>query len=321
MKRKVLITGGAGYLGTVLVRRLLKAGYLIRVLDNLAHGVDAVRSLKGVEFIKGDIRDLDLLEFSMKGAGAIVHLAALVGDRACQDRPNEAQEINFYATLRLVDLAANRVERFIYPSTCSIYGRSTESEVNENSCPNPISLYAKTKVASEDLLKYACDHFTPCVLRLATLYGISPRMRFDLLINEFTLQAFQNKEIWIYAGERWRPFLHVEDAARAIQLCLEAPTSKINGRIFNVGAGGENYNIPDLKGIFEAVIPEARVCFTHRFKDVRSYKVSFKRVEKELNFTNKLVVKKGIKEIYRALTQGNFRDHQSQKYYNHRISE
>lgn len=323
MNKKVLITGGAGYAGSVVTRRLLNAGYSVRVLDNLIYGVDTISVLSDnpkFEFIKGDIRDTKTLVKAVEDIDSIIHLAAIVGDPACAQRGDVAIGTNYSATLKLAELSSKYSEdeiRFIYASTCSVYGISG-GVADEQSPLNPVSLYARTKIKSERILNFTNQNFIPCILRLSTLYGLSPRMRFDLLINEFALRAFYEKEITIYSGERWRPFLHVDDVARAFQICLEAPISKIKAQVFNVGSDSENYDISKIGTYFERQVPDIRVNFTEKIKDIRSYKVSFQKIKKQLGFETEKNIGDGIKEIYHSLQNGNFRDYSDKKYYNHR---
>jgi len=322
INRKILITGGGGYLGSVVVRKLLKAGYTIRVLDNLVYGVNTIEGLLNnpkVEFIKGDVRNVETLKKAIEGVDSIIHLAAIVGDPACAQREEVATETNYIATLKLADLVSKYSKdaiRFIYASTCSVYGIGSDV-VDEQSQLNPVSLYARTKINAEKMLNITNSCFIPCIMRLSTLYGLSPRMRFDLLINEFTLSAFNEKEITIYAGERWRPFIHIDDVARAFQMCLEVPISKIKAKIFNVGSDSENYDLSKIGEYFERQIPDIQVNFTEQIKDVRSYKVSFRKIKGELGFKTEKNVEDGIREIYYSLQHGNFRDYRDKKYYNH----
>lgn len=322
-KKSVLVTGGAGYIGSVVVRKLLKAGYNIRILDNLTYGVDTTSVLLNnpkVEFINGNIRDVEIVKKAIEEVDSIIHLAAIVGDPACAQREEVATETNYIATLKLADLVSKYSKdaiRFIYASTCSVYGIGS-ALVDEQSPLNPVSLYARTKIDAEKILNFTNQCFIPCILRLSTVYGLSPRMRFDLLINEFTLSAFYEKEITIYAGERWRPFIHINDVARAFQMCLEAPISKIKTQIFNVGSDSENYDLSKIGKYFERVIPDIQIKFNEQIKDVRSYKVSFRKIRKELGFKTEKKVEDGIREIYNSLQNGNFRDYYDNKYYNHR---
>lgn len=320
---KLLITGGAGYIGAIIVRKLLNAGYSIRVLDNLMYGVDTISLLLNnpkLEFINGDVRDTKILKRAIEDMDSIIHLAAIVGDLACAQRENIARETNYIATLRMAELVSKyskKAIRFIYASTCSVYGIGSDV-VDEQSQLTPVSLYARTKINAEKILNFTNQYFVPCILRLSTVYGLSPRMRFDLLINEFTLSAFYEKEITIYAGERWRPFIHIDDVARAFQMCLEAPISKIKAQIFNVGSDSENYDLPKIGRYFERQILGIQVNFTEQKKDIRSYKVSFRKIKKDLGFQTEKNVEDGIREIYFSVQNGNFRDYLDKKYYNHR---
>jgi nucleoside-diphosphate-sugar epimerase len=318
----VLVTGGAGYLGSVLVRKLLELNYNVRVVDNLTYTVDTTSALlknPTFEFINGDIRDTETLKKAIENIDAVIHLAAIVGDPACSQKENIAIETNQIAPLKLAELISKQSKsliRFIYASTCSVYGVSG-GIADEKSSLNPVSLYARTKINAENILNFSNQYFAPCILRMSTLYGLSPRMRFDLLVNEFACQAFNEKKITIYAGERWRPFLHLDDAARAFQMCLDAPISKIKSQIFNVGSDSENYDLSKMGEHFARQIPGTQINITKQIRDIRSYKVSFKKIKNELGFETKKSVEDGIREIYHSLKEGNFRDYLDQKYYNH----
>jgi nucleoside-diphosphate-sugar epimerase len=320
---KVLVTGGAGYLGSVLVKKLLELDYSVRVVDNLTYGVDTTSALlknPRFEFINGDIRDAGTLEKAIENIDSVIHLAAIVGDPACAQRENAAIETNQIVPLKLAELISKHskeLTRFIYASTCSVYGISS-GVADEQSPLNPVSLYARTKINAEKILDFTNQRFIPCILRLSTLYGLSPRMRFDLLINEFACRAFNEKEITIYAGERWRPLLHIDDAARAFQMCLDAPISKIEAQIFNVGSDSENYDLSKLGEYFARQVPGTQINITEQIKDIRSYKVNFQKIKKELGFETGKTVEDGIREIYCSLKEGKFRDGLfDKKYYNH----
>src|ERR1700678_1517882 len=228
----VLITGGAGYIGSTLGPLLLSAGHQVRVLDDLAHGGESLLGIwchAGFEFIRGDIRDPAMLRNAVSGRDAVVHLAAVVGDPACSRQPERARTTNLDASLALIEESQRAgVGRFIFASTCSNYGKMKEPDqyVDEASEISPISLYAETKVAVETaLLQSGCDnHWCPTPLRFSTVYGVSPRMRFDLTVNEFTMEMLTKKHLKVFGEQFWRPYIHVHDAARPIQFSLSSPT-------------------------------------------------------------------------------------------------
>ncbi len=312
----VLITGGAGYLGSVLTRHLLNEQHEVRVLDSLLHGpqdhLSDLATVKEFEFIEGDIRDVDVVGSALCGIDAVVHLAGIVGDPACAKEPELAQEVNFDASIQLHSLAVSAdVKRFLFASTCSNYGRMLDATgyVNEKSELRPVSLYARSKVEFEQYLLAKCEHGLPptgmpILLRFATLFGTSPRMRFDLTVNEFTRDLLQDRELVVYGEQFWRPYVHVHDAARAILLALEAPAEDVGGEVFNVGDTSENYKKGQLVSmICDAVGGELEIERVKKDEDPRDYRVSFDRIKKTLGFEITRTVPQGIQEVMSSLTK------------------
>ncbi|MBL0198918.1 MAG: NAD(P)-dependent oxidoreductase [Chitinophagaceae bacterium] len=247
---KVLVTGGAGYIGSVLVRQLLNKGYQVRALDSLKFGGDALYDVMlnpNFEFMKGDVRNADDVDKALVGIDAVAHLAAIVGDPACKKFSFEANETNWDGSVLLFNKAeAAGVKRFVFSSTCSNYGKMSDpnSFVVETSELNPVSLYAELKVKFEKYLIEDKKDSLMCstALRFSTVYGFSPRIRFDLTVNEFTRNAFVHGEQEIWGQQFWRPYCHVEDLARSVVLVLESPVEKVKANVFNVGSTEENYN-------------------------------------------------------------------------------
>ncbi len=221
---KVLVTGGAGYVGSVVSRTLLAGGHDVRVLDSLRYGGRALLGCYQGErfaFIRGDIRSADVVRRALDGQEAVVHLAAIVGDPACSREPDLAREINLDASLQLFDLSRRQgVQRFVFASTCSNYGKMPDAStyMTEESALRPVSHYAEMKVAVERALLNGSAVPPPAtsVLRFATVFGLSPRMRFDLTVNEFTMELLTKRRLTVYAEQFWRPYVHVRDAAQAI---------------------------------------------------------------------------------------------------------
>ena len=210
------------------------------------------------------------------------------------------------------------IKRFVYASSCSVYGASTEMS-DERSSLNPVSLYARAKIGSEQiLLGLNGPDFHPVILRLATVYGLSPRPRFDLVVNLLTAKAACEGEITIFGGEQWRPFVHVADVARAIVLCLQAPMVNVKARVFNVGANEQNYTISQVGDLIQRIVPDAQVINHGEDKDKRDYHVSFSRIQRELNFCPSRSVEDGIREIEAALQNGEIRDYLDGKYSNYK---
>jgi nucleoside-diphosphate-sugar epimerase len=315
----VLVVGGAGYIGSIVVRMLLKRGFRVRVLDNLVYGASAIEDVFGhprLEFTRGDCRNIQDVVSAMRGAGAVIHLAAIVGDPACDQDHKTAQEINYAATRMMVEIAkGEQVQRFIFASSCSVYGAS-EQVMDENSKVQPISLYADTKVDSEQaLLAAANSSFHPTILRFATIFGLSPRPRFDLVVNLLTAKALKERVVTIYNGEQWRPFLHVADAAAAIVRVLQAPVGLVGGQIYNVGDSRLNYTLTDVAAKLVKFFPNTRVEHIEN-SDRRSYRVSFEKIKGHLGFTCSKTLEDGIHEIKAAFENGQISDYGAALYSN-----
>lgn len=311
-KRKVLITGAAGYIGSILTRLLLDKGYFVIGLDNLRFGGESLLELfnkDNFKFINADIRDGSRLDQILKDISFVVHLAAIVGDPACRQEPELAKEVNLYASKELYKIANKKgVERFIFASTCSNYGKMIDNNgyVSEESPLKPVSLYAETKVEVEKfLLEQNRDNAClPVILRFATVYGISPRMRFDLTVNEFTRELALGKELVIYGEQFWRPYCHVVDLARSVVLALESPKEKVAFDVFNVGDTSENYQKKMIVSELLKFFPKAKIKYVHRDEDPRDYRVSFEKIKKRLGFKITKRVSDGILQIKEALEKG-----------------
>jgi nucleoside-diphosphate-sugar epimerase len=315
----VLITGGAGYIGSTLAPLLLAAGHEVCVLDHLAYGGE---SLLGVwchpefEFVRGDIRDRTTVRSALSGRDAVVHLAAVVGDPACARQPDLTRATNLDASLALIEESQQAgVGRFIFASTCSNYGKMKDANqfVDEESELRPVSLYAETKVAVEMALLRSGrnDDWCPTPLRFSTVYGVSPRMRFDLTVNEFTMEMLTKKHLKVFGEQFWRPYIHVWDAARAIQLVLTSPAANVGSCVFNVGATDQNFQKQQLVELIRPYAPDALVEFVPKTEDPRDYRVSFARITKQLGFKTTRTVAQGVGEVARLVRQnvvGNFGD-------------
>ena len=322
MRRRIVVTGAAGYIGSVLVRQLLARGDEVLGLDRLLFGDHGVRDLAGeagFRLVEADLRFPETYAGVLRGADAIVHLAAIVGDPACSREPELARETNLVASSRLLEEASRAgVERFVFASTCSNYGRFEDVEhCTEDTPLNPLSLYARTKVEFEQrLLKPGRPGLIPTCLRFSTAYGPSPRMRFDLTVNEFTRDVALERPLEIYGRQFWRPYCHTTDLARACVQVLEADHETVAYRVFNVGATAENYRKQDLADILLELRPEADIRFVHKEEDPRDYKVSFARIARELAFETTVTVSEGIAELFRLLAAGSFPSPCSDRYCN-----
>jgi nucleoside-diphosphate-sugar epimerase len=311
MSKRILVTGGAGYIGSVVVSELLRRGFAVRVLDALLHGsVTPLLPLWGVkdyEFVLGDVRDAETRQSALDGVDAVVHLAAIVGDPACARDPELATAVNFEATRALLDdVVAAGVGRFVFASTCSNYGKMNGGSLaTEDFELRPVSLYAETKVAAElAVLEHARSGLGACCLRFATVYGASPRMRFDLTVNEFARDASLSGELVVYGEHFWRPYVHVRDAARAVALAVDASADEVAGEVFNVGETSENYRKADIVEILKKRLPSMQVRFVPKDEDPRDYRVSFAKVKDRLGFIAERSVADGIDEVISLLRHG-----------------
>lgn len=301
----ILVTGGAGYIGSSLAPLLLAEGHRVRVLDALLHGGEPLLGIWAhpcFEFVRGDICDRASVKAAVAGIEGVVHLAAVVGDPACARQPERARAVNLQASLALIEESQRAgVSRFLFASTCSNYGKMKDADkyVDEETELRPVSLYAETKVAVEKaLLQSACaGKWCPTPMRFATIFGVSPRMRFDLTVNEFTMEMLTKKRLKVFGEQFWRPYVHVRDAARAIQLVLSSPPAKVDAAVFNVGATDQNFQKQQLVEMIRPYAPEAVVEFVHKEEDPRDYRVSFTLITERLGFKITRTVADGIEEV------------------------
>ncbi len=323
-KKKVLVTGAAGYIGSILVRLLLNKGYEVIAYDNLRFGGESLVELfnnKNFRFIKADVRDTEKIKEAINGIDYVVHLAAIVGDPACAKEPELAKEINLEATENIYKVSEEYgVKRFVFASTCSNYGKMKDSEgyVDETSPLRPVSLYAETKVQVELFLlnQPKTNICKPVILRFSTVYGVSPRMRFDLTVNEFTRDLTLGKELIIYGEQFWRPYCHVQDLARSVVLALESPEEKVAFEVFNVGDTNENYQKRMIVEEIKKVVPDAKIKYVQKDEDPRDYRVSFEKIKKQLGFKITMTVPEGIRQIKEVVEKGIISNPYDSKYKN-----
>jgi nucleoside-diphosphate-sugar epimerase len=299
--KRVLVLGGAGYLGSALMPKLLEKAYKVRLLDSFVYGdgsIAGIRSHPDFEVFKGDVREIHSVVDAMRDCEAVIDLAAIVGDPACDENRRLAVEINRAATRMLIDIARGcGVRRFLFASSCSVYGAS-QFLMDEFSAPSPISTYAQTKVDSEKLLlEVASRDFHPTILRLGTLFGLSPRPRFDLVVNLLTARAAATGKITVFNGQQWRPFLHVRDAARAFMLCMEAEPAVVAGEIFNVGDYNLNHRLADVSKLVASIVPHVEISHVDN-GDQRNYRVSVDKIHCRLGFRTEITLEEGIRELY-----------------------
>lgn len=328
-ERHAVITGGAGYIGSLLTSELLRTGWRVTVLDSLLFGGESLIGFlhhPNFHFVKTDVTEPRAVRDSLKGSWpkphAVIHLAAIVGFPACQAVGRQAAwKYNVESTKLVLEQAAGLgSERFVFASTYSNYGLSPDGRpVTEESPLNPQSLYAETKIAAEQYLLSQKDSVTaPLLFRFATLYGISPRTRFDLIVNQFVLEAFTRRELIIYQRGYSRSFVHVRDVVRGILLGLDAPDAKVRAQVYNLGAENGNYTKDEivnlvLKRMPETVVEHKDLTFGG---DMRDITVSFEKIRRELGYQTTLTVDDGIRELVFALKSGLIRNPHDEKYRN-----
>jgi nucleoside-diphosphate-sugar epimerase len=316
----VLVIGGAGYIGSALVPLLLEKGHRVRLLDVLLFGegpIEGVIHHPQLELVRGDFRNVESVLQAMDGIDAVVHLGAIVGDPACKLDESLTIDVNLVSTQMIALIAKSRkVPRFIFASTCSVYGAS-DSLLDESSETRPLSLYGKTKLASEQVvLELASDRFNPTVFRFATIYGLSGRTRFDLVVNLMAARARLDGEISVHGGNQWRPFVHVEDAARAIVAAIDAKPSLVAGEVFNVGSDAQNYTITQIAELVHQRVVDAKVHIDEGQEDRRNYRVSFAKIVKRLGFKPKWTVEEGIQQVLEAIARGEISHYDDPRYSN-----
>ncbi|HWY93116.1 MAG TPA: NAD-dependent epimerase/dehydratase family protein [Chthoniobacterales bacterium] len=317
--RAVLILGGAGYIGSCLVRKLLAAGRKVRVMDSLIYGDYSLHDVLGhpnLEVRVGDCRKLQDVVAAVKDTDSVIHLAAIVGDPACEVDRQTSRETNYAATRMLIEVAkGNGNCRLIFSSSCSVYG-ATDLLMDEYSNVLPISLYAQTKVDSEEaLLEARSPDFHPVILRLATVFGLSYRTRFDLIVNLLTAKAHSEGMITIFNGTQWRPFIHVQDVADGICQVLSAPIDVVSGETYNLGDSRMNFTLGQLAGKVLAEIPATRVEYVEN-SDRRNYRVSFEKIRNQIGFECQWTLEDGVREIKRAFESKFITDYRDARYSN-----
>ncbi len=319
---QVLVVGGAGYIGSLLVERLLEKGYRVRVLDSLLYGGEPLRPVgnhRNFELIVGDCRNIQDVVRAVRGVESIIHLAAIVGDPACNQEHGPALETNYAATRMLIEIAKGHgVGRLLFASSCSVYG-GTDVEMDENAAVEPISLYGRTKVDSERaLLDAKSDTFHPIVLRFATVFGLGYRHRFDLVVNLLTAKACQDGVITIFNGQQWRPFIHVRDLVEAIVCVLDAPVRLVGGEILNVGDTRLNHTLTEVAAVIRGAFPKVRVEQVNN-SDLRNYRVNFDKLLRHTGFRARYTLRDGVEEIREAFERGLIADYTDLRYHNQRF--
>lgn len=313
----ILVTGGAGYVGSHLTRKLLARGYRVRVLDNLMyghHGLAELGAHPDLELLSGDVgAERDLVR-AVKGARTVVALAAIVGDAACDVDPGRTMAINYESTRHTLTASrAAGVERLVFASSCSVYGANGNDLLHEGSHLNPVSLYARTRIMSEETLLDQRE-IEVVVLRLATVCGVSPRMRFDLMVNTMTACATAQGTIRVTGAKQWRPHLHVQDAAEAFRLAVEAPLTE--EKVFNVGSDAQNFTVGEIAERVAQRIPGTHIDYAPNGHDLRSYRVCFDRIRSVFGFQPELTVDHAISEVGQLMSSGVVGDFRNEQFHN-----
>lgn len=318
--KKVFVTGGAGYVGAVLVPALIDEGHSVKVLDLYLYGDDVLDSVKespNLVQVKGDIRDRALLEKEVPGYDTVIHLACISNDPSYELDPELGKSINYDAFVELVDVAKNcGVGNFIYASSSSVYGIKEESEVTEDLASDPLTDYSKYKSLCEGiLLEAATDDFIVTVIRPATVCGYSPRLRLDLTVNILTNHAINNGEIKVFGGEQKRPNLHIKDMAGLYVFLLQQEDEKIQRKIYNVGY--ENYKVREIAEMVQKTLGEGISIITSPTDDNRSYHVSSRRIKEELGFVPSHTIEEAILDLKEAFESGKIPNSmEDEKYFN-----
>jgi nucleoside-diphosphate-sugar epimerase len=317
------VTGGAGYLGSALTRLLLGRGYRVCVLDAelFGSGLSDLAHEERLEVIRGDVRSIADLSRAFRSAEAVIHLAAIVGDAACQVDPDVTWTTNLQATKLVVEACRHyAIPRLLFASTCSVYGASDDLLLNEGSILQPVSLYAQTRIDSELVCLGANGPaFTTSCLRMATLYGLSARMRYDLVVNIMAARAVREGIVTVFGGAQWRPLVHVADAAAAFVLALEAPAELVGGEVFNVGANEQNFRIREVGETIARVFGVDIETRPPSADDLRNYRVSFDKAAHYLDFVTHRTVEDASREIGDFLKGHPEIDHRDERYLNHRF--
>jgi nucleoside-diphosphate-sugar epimerase len=321
---KVIVTGGAGYVGSVLIPKLLKAGHTVKVIDLFLYGEEVLDSVKNdpkLTLVKGDIRDSKMLEKELKGFDAVIHLACISNDPSYELDPELGKSINYDATVSLIDISKKLgIKRFVYASSSSVYGIKEEENVTEDLPLEPLTDYSKYKMLGEKyLLSQRAPGFVVLVLRPATVCGYSPRLRLDLSVNILTNLAVNKNKITVFGGEQKRPNIHIEDMTDLYVKTLEYPDEKIDGKIFN--AGYDNMKMKDIADTVKTVVSKEMGrnnidIVTTPTNDNRSYHVSSEKIQKELGFSAKRSVADAVHSLVTAYKAGKISNPDDPRYCN-----
>tara|TARA_B100002019_G_scaffold293389_1_gene320672 strand:+ start:8164 stop:9147 length:984 start_codon:yes stop_codon:yes gene_type:complete len=297
MMKNIFLIGGGGYVGSALVPKLLELGYNVAVYDLFIYGKEVLENHKNLSLIKGDVRDLKLLETKLKGFDFIIHLACISNDPSFELNPKLGKTINLDCFRPLVEIAKKQnIKRFIYASSSSVYGIKAEKNVIESLSLEPLTDYSKYKVECEKILnEYTSDNFETVIIRPATVCGYAKRQRLDLVVNILTNLAFNNRKIKVFGGEQLRPNIHIEDMADIYLKVLIADKNLVNGEIFN--AGYDNFKVMDIALAVKDILGDDIIIETYPTDDNRSYHVSSEKIQKTLNFLPKYTIRDAIRDL------------------------
>jgi nucleoside-diphosphate-sugar epimerase len=307
---KVLVLGGAGFIGSALCPYLHERGDEVTVLDTVLFEEQEGTSLP-CALVRGDIRDINDLLPALVEADAVVNLAAISNDPASDLKPELTWEINYKANELISQLCQTTGKRVVYASSCSVYGFSKDGVFDEGSRLNPITLYAQTKMLSEQL--YLHENVDSVILRFATVYGYSAMPRFDLVVNTMIGSGLFNKKITVNGGNQWRPVVHVKDVCKSIHLALHAKDPA--HRVYNVGSNDQNYQISTLGTLIANELPDTELVLDQDSRDERSYKADFGLIQKDLRFETEFTLVETVKEFYDAFVEGTIKDMNEDAYY------
>ena len=314
--RKILVTGGLGYVGCVLVQELLKQGYLVNVIDLGIYGINLNKN-RNLKIFIGDIRDQKLFQESVKDCDTVIHLACISNDPSFDLNPELGKSINLDAFRPIVEISKKEgVSRFVYASSSSVYGIKDEENVDETFSLEPLTDYSKYKAECEKILnEYQFPNFTTTILRPATVCGYSPRQRFDLVVNILTNLAYNKGSITVFGGTQLRPNIHIKDMVNAYLQIIETAEHKINGQIFNVGF--QNMPVLQIANLVKNSFKSNINISVEETDDNRSYHISSKKIENQLNFKIKYTVDDAIKEIIESFEKNKFKNSlENENYFN-----
>jgi len=305
--KNILVTGGAGYIGIHLVQMLLDDDYNVTILDNFTFGKNSINHIKDhpkLTVIEGDVANIKDLVKAVKNNKYVVALAAIVGDPASSIDAEETLNLNYESSKILTEICNfYEVEKLVFASSCSVYGASTSGYLTEDSPLNPVSLYARTRIYSENYILDNSKITSPTILRLSTVFGFSSRMRYDLVVNTLLIRALRDKKFSVFGGDQWRPFVHCNDVARAFKLIIESDRKVTHKQIFNVGSDDMNFTIDQIGDKVSAKFPEAEYNTVDEDVDKRNYKVSFNKIITQLGFEKKYDIEMGLEEMIEKINE------------------